>query len=325
VVASTITCVFRRYSCKKFFVIKFSIFYWNGYKNEDQKIKLKLMMILSNYAKLIRLNQSTGIWLLFLPCLFGVFLAMKKLPYFDFKAASSIIFLFFIGSFVMRSAGCIINDLFDQKFDEKVTNRPLAAKKISRFDALIMLTLLLITGLVVLLQFNSAAILGGLFAMALVVAYPLMKRITHYPQVFLGITFNFGILISSLVIFERITFDSLILYLSCIIWTVIYDTIYAYQDIESDLKIGIKSTAVKFEKNPKKILTLLSLAMLTLLIFLGLEMRLKIEFFLISALSFVILVRNIQNCNFKNPEKCLTAFKTNTLIGFLILMAIIAG
>lgn len=286
------------------------------------------MMNLSNCVKLIRLNQPTGFWLLFLPCLFGTFLAMKKLPYFDFYAASSMIFLFFIGSLVMRSAGCIINDFFDQKFDEKVTrtkNRPLAAKKISRFDALILLILLLAVGLVILLQFNKATILGGLFALILITAYPLMKRITYYPQIFLGITFNFGILISSLAIFGRITFDSFVLYLICIIWTVIYDTIYAYQDIESDLEIGIKSTAIKFSKKPKKILTLLSLVMLTLLIFLGLEMRLKIEFFLIVALFFIILVRNIQNCNFKNPAKCLAAFKTNVLIGFLILTAIIAG
>ena len=282
----------------------------------------------SNCVKLIRLNQPTGFWLLFLPCLFGTFLAMKKLPYFDFSAASSIIFLFFIGSFAMRSAGCIINDLFDQKFDEKVIRtktRPLAAKKISRFDALILLALLLIVGLVVLLQFNNATILGGLFALALVITYPLMKRITYYPQIFLGITFNFGILISSLAIFGRVTFDSFVLYLICIIWTVIYDTIYAYQDIESDLEIGVKSTAIKFRKNPKKILTSPSLAMLTLLIFLGLEMKLKIEFFLIVALFFVILIRNIQSCNFKNPTKCLAAFKTNVLIGFLILTAIIAG
>jgi 4-hydroxybenzoate polyprenyltransferase len=285
-------------------------------------------MNLSNYIKLIRLNQLTGFWLLFLPCLFGIFLAMKKLPYFAFKEASSMIFLFFIGSIVMRSAGCIINDLFDQKFDEKITrtkNRPLAAKKISRLEAMITLILLLAIGLIVLLQFNKEAVLGGFFTMILVVAYPTMKRITYYPQVFLGITFNFGILISSLVIFKKITFDSLILYLACLIWTVIYDTIYAYQDIESDLKIGVKSTAIKFGHNPKKILTLLSLVMLSLLIFLGLEMKLKIEFFLIMILFFIVLIRNIQNCNFKNPEKCLTAFKANVLIGFLILAAIIAG
>ena len=149
----------------------------------------------------------------------------------------------------MRSAGCVINDLFDKKFDEKILrtkNRPLASGKVSRFEALILLGLLLILGFVILLQFNFKTILSGFFALALVATYPLMKRVTHYPQIFLGLTFNFGILMSGLVFLEKITLDFIILYIAGIIWTVIYDTIYAYRDIEDDLKIGVKSTAIKF-------------------------------------------------------------------------------
>ncbi len=213
-------------------------------------------MPLSNYIKLTRLNQPTGIWLLFLPCLFGIFLALKKLPNFETIEAARIILLFLAGSIVMRSAGCVINDLIDQKFDEKVErtkNRPLAAKKISRRAALILLGVLLFLGFLILLQFNTRTILSGFAALALVASYPLMKRITHYPQVFLGLTFNFGVLMASLALLENIGIGAVILYFACIIWTVIYDTIYAYQDIDDDLKIALKSTQISFNKNPKKI------------------------------------------------------------------------
>jgi 4-hydroxybenzoate polyprenyltransferase len=185
-------------------------------------------MALTNYAKLIRLHQPTGIWLLFLPCLFGIFLALKNLPNPDFFETLRVIALFFIGSIVMRSAGCILNDLLDQKFDKDVDrtkNRPLASGKVSRLEAMILLSALLFLGLLILVQFNTKTIWSGFVALTLLTTYPLMKRITYYPQIFLGLTFNFGILMSSFAITEEIGLDTLTLYFASIIWTVIYDTI----------------------------------------------------------------------------------------------------
>ncbi|OFW80997.1 MAG: hypothetical protein A2887_01825 [Alphaproteobacteria bacterium RIFCSPLOWO2_01_FULL_40_26] len=285
-------------------------------------------MLFSNHLKLVRLHQPTGIWLLFLPCLFGIFLAIKKLPALNVVETFHIIFLFFIGSIVMRSAGCIINDLFDQKFDEKVArtrNRPLVCGKVSRRQALILLTLLLFLGLLILLQFNLKTILSGFFALVLVISYPLMKRITYYPQIFLGLTFNFGILMSSLAILETIDVSSLILYFCCMIWTVIYDTIYAFQDIEDDLHIGVKSTAIKFQNSPKKILLSLSVMMYLGLIYLGLREEFKTDFFAILFLPFFFLIYKIKKCDFKNSKNCMAIFKANLWIGVLILTAIIAG
>lgn len=285
-------------------------------------------MKFSSYLKLIRLNQPTGIWLLFLPCLFGIFLSLKTVPDISTFEITKIISLFFVGSVVMRSAGCVINDLFDKKFDEKILrtkNRPLASGKVSRFEALILLGLLLILGFTILLQFNLKTILSGFFALVLIVTYPLMKRVTHYPQIFLGLTFNFGILMSSLVFLEEITLDFIVLYIAGIIWTVIYDTIYAYQDIEDDLKIGVKSTAIKFKSNPKKILIFLSLAMFLDLIFLGFFKQFSLTFFLIIFFAAFFLSEKIRKCDLQNSKNCLAVFKSNLWVGILILTAIISG
>ncbi len=284
--------------------------------------------MLYNYINLIRLNKPSGIWLLLLPCFFGIALAVKKLPNPDYLEIFRIIFLFFVGSVIMRSAGCIINDLFDQKFDEKVARtktRPLAAKSISRRQAIIFLGLLLLLGFLVLLQFNLKTILSGFFALILIVAYPLMKRITYYPQIFLGLTFNFGIVMSSLALLNRFDFDFVILYFAGIIWTLIYDTIYAYQDIEDDLKIGVKSSAMKFGKSPRKIFIFLSLIMFLALVLLGWYNNFRSGFFLAILLTDLLLNYQIKNCDFSNPTNCLKVFKANVWIGILILIAITLG
>ncbi len=281
-----------------------------------------------NYIKLTRLNQPIGIWLLFLPCLFGIFLALKKLPNPDFFEVSWVVFLFFAGSIVMRSAGCVINDLLDQKFDEKVErtkNRPLASKEISRLEALILLSSLLFLGLIILLQFNLKTIFGGFVALILVVTYPLMKRITYFPQIFLGLTFNFGILMSSLAMLGNIGLEPIILYFATVIWTLIYDVIYGYQDIEDDLKIGVKSAAIKFQKNPRRILLSLNLTMFLALICLGWSGNFRAEFFLTILAADLFLNHKIKNCDFGNPSNCLKAFKSNPWVGILILIAIILG
>ncbi len=280
-----------------------------------------------HYINLARLNRPTGIYLLFLPCLFGIFLSLKRVES-SLSEYLYFIFIFALGSILMRSAGCIINDLFDRKFDilvKRTKNRPLASKKITLNAALTFLILLLLASFLLILQFNKYTILSGFFALILVATYPLMKRITYYPQIFLGLTFNFGIIISSLAILETITFDSFILYICAVIWTLIYDTIYAYQDIEDDLKIGVKSTAIKFGEQPQAILISLIISMFSLLIYIGISKIFSIWFFIINSTAFVILVSKIIRCDFKNPKHCLKVFKDNVLIGSLISVAILLG
>ncbi|NBV07084.1 MAG: 4-hydroxybenzoate polyprenyltransferase [Proteobacteria bacterium] len=280
-----------------------------------------------NYINLTRINRPIGIGLLFLPCLFGIFLAEKK-SYLDFTKTFWMIFLFAFGSVIMRSAGCILNDIFDKKFDrqiERTKNRPLASGQINQREALILLFILLIIGLLILLQFNFLTIMSGFFALTLAAIYPLMKRITYYPQVFLGLAFNFGIIMANLATRSQINFSFIILYFAAIIWTLIYDTIYAYQDIEDDLKIGVKSSAIKFGKNPKNTLLALSLLMFLALFFVGFFESLNWRFFLISASAFFLLAQKIITCDFSNAQNCLKVFKENFWIGALISIGIFLG
>ena len=283
--------------------------------------------LLTDYVIITRLNRPIGIWLLFLPCLFAIFLASKTTAL-STVVTNKFIFLFLFGSLSMRSAGCIINDFFDKKFDAKVERtklRPLAAKTMSQSAALILLVILLIISASILFQFNNQAICAGLISLPLIICYPLMKRITYYPQLFLGITFNFGIIIASYAINNHLTSQALLLYLASIFWTLVYDTIYAYQDIEDDMKIGVKSTAIRFGKKPQTILYLFTIAMFLLLTIVGTLAHLNIYYFLISAAAFIAMLCNIITCDFTNPQSCLKKFKQHLHFGFIISIAIFLG
>jgi 4-hydroxybenzoate polyprenyl transferase len=282
------------------------------------------LQTIKNYLNLLRFDKPIGIFLLFLPCLCGLAFSSKN------KNIDWIYFisLFLIGSFLMRSAGCIINDLFDKDFDKKVErtkNRPIASGRVSVQSALIFLAILLFFAFLILLQFNKQTIILGLVSVVFVTAYPLMKRITYYPQVFLGITFNLGILFASTAIVGKITSITLLLYLANIIWTIIYDTIYGYQDLDDDLKIGIKSTAIKFGKNPQKILYSLTFAYFILLVLFGFFADFKFVYFIIIFLAATILVCQIKTCNFSSHQNCLQKFKSNVWVGFVVFLAIIFG
>jgi 4-hydroxybenzoate polyprenyltransferase len=284
---------------------------------------------LDDYINLIRLNRPIGIWLLLLPCLFGSVLAYKNQA--SLVSAYQLVFfviLFIIGAAVMRSAGCIINDIFDQKFDilvARTSNRALVAGKITKKQALIALFILLFVGLLILLQFNQKVILLGVFSLFLAIIYPLTKRITYFPQVFLGITYNIGALMASLAILQKITLPIAILYITTIIWTVMYDTIYAYQDIQDDLRIGVKSTAIKFADHGRKILLLLNIIIFSGFILIGITSNFGIFYYFMILLASSYLLTGILKCDFGNPANCLEIFKSNTNFGLMILTAIIFG
>ncbi len=212
---------------------------------------------LNLFIELIRLRKPIGFMLLFWPCLWGLTIA------YDFNSnLLNFIFLvslFLSGSILMRSAGCIVNDIVDKNFDKKVErtkNRPIASEKISVNIAILYALILCCLAFLVLINFNNFTIIMALISMPLAFTYPLMKRITYWPQLFLGITFNYGLILSWISIKNEISIVPIIFYLGAIFWTLGYDTIYGFQDIKDDEIIGVKSTSIKFKNDPKKFLTI---------------------------------------------------------------------
>ena len=277
---------------------------------------------INNYLELIRLNKPIGFMLLLWPCWFS--LAYINLPQ---HTLINYYLLFLFGAVIMRSAGCIINDLVDQNIDSKIERtalRPIAAKKISNLHAIIFLIILLTIGLLILLQFKFETILAGLVCTPLIVMYPFMKRITFWPQLFLGIVFNWGIIICSVEFFGTITKEFFIFYLACIFWTIGYDTIYAFQDLKDDIKNKIKSTAVLF-RDKGKYLVLTSYTLMFLLIgylsFLKTN-KLATMFFLIIIIIFIFF--NLLRWDHKSESNSGKIFRQNNTFGAMIFLYLLS-
>ena len=225
----------------------------------------------------------------------------------------------------MRSAGCIFNDIVDRDLDKKVQRtreRPIASKKISVFEAFVYIVLLCLVALLILLQFNLLTILLGISSMTLAFAYPFMKRITYWPQLFLGLTFNWGIIMGWTSITNSISIEPVILYLSAIFWTLGYDTIYGLQDIHDDEIIGVKSTSIKFKNNVKIFVgTCYSLCVfLILIMFFVMEIN---KYLLLLIIPFIVsFVYQVKIFKVSNSDSCLLAFKNNNLTGLLIFIFI---
>ena len=277
---------------------------------------------INNYLELIRLNKPIGFMLLLWPCWFS--LAYINLPQ---HTLINYYLLFLFGAVIMRSAGCIINDLVDQNIDSKIKRtalRPIAAKKISNLNAIIFLIILLTIGLLILFQFKFETILAGLICTPLIVMYPFMKRITFWPQLFLGIVFNWGIIICSVEFFGTITREFFIFYLACIFWTIGYDTIYAFQDLKDDIKNKIKSTAVLF-RDKGKYLVLTSYTLMFLLIgylsFLKTN-KLVTMFFLIIIIIFIFF--NLLRWDHESGSNSGKIFRQNNTFGAMIFLYLLS-
>ena len=275
------------------------------------------------FIQLTRLNKPIGILLLFWPCVWGLTLA------YYYSGATNLylkyIILFFLGSVLMRSAGCIFNDIVDRDFDKKVKRtkeRPIASGKISIVGALIYIILLCLIALLILLQFNLLTILLGMSSMVLAFCYPFLKRITYWPQLFLGLTFNWGIIMGWSSMLNNISIEPIILYLAAIFWTLGYDTIYGLQDMYDDEIIGIKSTSIKFKNNVKVFVgSCYSLCVLFVLI---LYFMMEIDKYLLILSVFFIstLIYQIKFFKIDNPQSCLVAFRMNNLTGIFIFLFI---
>ena len=279
------------------------------------------------FIELTRLKKPIGYMLLFWPCIWGLTIV------YDFNSSLFKYFfyacLFLGGSILMRSAGCIVNDIVDKNFDKKVErtkDRPIASGKVSIKLASFYTLALCSLAFLILINFNNLTIFLALASMPLAFTYPLMKRVTYWPQLFLGITFNYGLILAWISITNEISIIPIIFYLGAIFWTLGYDTIYGFQDIKDDEIIGVKSTSIKFKKNPKKFLLICYLTFLISLILIGLLEDFKIYYFMFLIFPILQLLSfQIKNLNFKNTTDCLNKFKSNNFLGLLIFMNILIG
>ena len=275
------------------------------------------------FIELTRLNKPIGIMLLFWPCSWS--LAYSYSINNDLNLFLYYLSLFFLGSVLMRSAGCIVNDIVDKDFDKKVKRtkkRPLAAKQVSVELASVYAISLCIIAFFILIQFNKLTIFLGMASMIPAFLYPFMKRITWWPQLFLGLTFNWGIIMAGSAVNNSISTEIIFLYISAIFWTIGYDTIYGVQDIKDDEVIGLKSTSIKFKKNIKKFVGVNYLISSSFLVYLfkdNLDQKLFVVLIMAYLISLILQVRLFEK---NKPESCLRAFKINYLSGFILLLAI---
>ena len=279
------------------------------------------------FIDLTRVKKPIGFMLLFWPCAWGLTVAYdfsnEKITYFFY------LFLFLSGAVLMRSAGCIINDIADREYDKKVSrtkNRPIANGKISVKRGFFYSSVLCLIALIVLLQFNNFTILLALVSMPLAFTYPLMKRYTYWPQLFLGITFNYGLILGWTSITNEINLIPIIFYFGAIFWTLGFDTIYGFQDINDDEIIGLKSTSIKFKNNSKLFISLCYLIFLIILILVGWFSKYNIFYFMLQIIiSFQLFYYQVYKLNIKNSKLCLNIFKSNNVLGFLVFLNLIIG
>jgi len=276
------------------------------------------------FIELTRLKKPIGFMLLFWPCSWGLILAYNK----NISVEQFIyyLFYFFCGSVLMRSAGCVVNDIADKNFDDKVKRtkyRPIASGKISVIQGFVYASVLCLIALIILLQFNTFTIVLALLSMPFAFTYPLMKRFTYWPQLFLGITFNYGLILAWTSIYSQLSIYPLIFYFGAIFWTLGYDTIYGFQDIKDDEIIGVKSTSIKFKKNPKIFLFICYSITFISIMLLGILMKFDFIYFIGLILIGYLLFKQIKKFDKDNPNNCLDLFKSNNLLGLIMFLNIL--
>lgn len=277
------------------------------------------------YLKLARLDKPIGTWLLFWPCSWSIASAAPPgcLP------DPYMLALFGTGALIMRGAGCTINDMWDRDIDAKVSrtaDRPLVNGDLSMRHAWVFLAGQLSAGLLVLLQMDWSTVVLGASSLGLVISYPLMKRFTYWPQLVLGFTFNWGALLGYSAIKGYVDVGvCLPLYVAGICWTIIYDTIYAHQDRKDDLLLGIKSTAIKFDKDTKIWLSSFAVTMIGSLITSGVMNQQTLPYYAAVALVGTHLASQIATLNIDNPADCASKFISNAQVGFILFCGVLLG
>ena len=276
------------------------------------------------YLRLARADRPTGYWLLALPCFWAVSLATRSLggAYPDLW----LLFLFGVGAVAMRAAGCIYNDVIDRDLDARVSrtkDRPLPSGAISVRSASFLMLALSLIGLIVLLSFNATTIWLGLAVLPIVAVYPLVKRISFWPQAVLGLAFNWGALLGYSAVLGRLEWASLILYAGAVAWTIGYDTIYAHQDREEDALLGLKSTALKFGSRTKLWLGFFYAAAWIGITLAGLLSGAELVFLLLMGAAAAHLIWQVATLDIDDPENCLMRFRSNRDFGLIVFGAIL--
>jgi 4-hydroxybenzoate polyprenyltransferase len=274
------------------------------------------------YLRLARLDRPIGIWLLLLPCWWGLALAGGR------AVETQLFALFALGAVIMRAAGCTINDMADREFDAKVartSTRPLASGAVSLSRAGLFLALLLLAGLAVLLAFNRMTFLLALVAMPLVIFYPFMKRITWWPQAFLGLTFNWGVLLGWTALRGGLEPVVVALYGGAVLWTLGYDTIYAHQDKHDDTLTGVKSTALRLGEKTRSWLFVFYGGAVASIALAGWMAGLAPLFYLALAAAAAHLCWQTAQLDINDAANCLATFKSNMWTGLLVLAALFLG
>lgn len=274
------------------------------------------------YFRLARIDRAIGTWLLLLPGWWSIAMATPGWP------SAWYFILFGIGAIVMRGAGCTVNDLADRKYDAMVARtatRPIPSGAISIPAALTFLVALMIIGLAILLQFNGFAIIIGALSLALIFPYPLMKRITYWPQAFLGLTFNWGALLGWATVTGRIDPPALTLYAAGFFWTLGYDTIYAHQDKEDDALIGVKSTALLLGTKTRPWIAIFLTITVLLLGLTGWLAGISWPYYAGLALAAAHLAWQTVTVDFDDPPDCRKKFQSNRDFGLILLAGILAA
>ena len=274
------------------------------------------------WLRLARADKPAGVWLLMWPCWWAVALAAPGWP------DPALLALFAAGAIAMRAAGCVVNDLADREFDarvERTKSRPLASGEASVPGALIFLAVLLACGLAILVQFDRAAVLVGACSLVPVGLYPFMKRITYWPQLFLGLTFNWGALVGWAAVRGDLASAPLLLYAGCVCWTIGYDTIYAHQDKADDVRIGVKSTALLFGRRTKPLIALFYALFVAGAAAAGIAVGLAWPFFLALSAVAAHLAWQAATVDPDSPVSCQRRFASNVRVGALLFAAIVLG
>ncbi|MBX4336145.1 4-hydroxybenzoate octaprenyltransferase [Bartonella raoultii] len=286
------------------------------------------------YAQLARWDRPIGWQLLMWPCFWSTTMAFISFEMHQFSLLSMLLhwfwylFLFFIGSIAMRGAGCTWNDIIDHKIDsqvERTRSRPLPTGHVSRFQAKVFILAQCLVGLGVLTQFNRFSFFLGISSLVAVAIYPFMKRITYWPQFFLGIAFNWGALMGWAAVYGNLSWAPILLYVGSILWTIGYDTIYAHQDKEDDATVGVRSTALLFGKETKRALVFLYGGFIIFVSFAFYLAQVPILSFLGLFVASIHMFIQIKIIDIDDSTQCLKLFKSNSFIGFVTFAGLVCG
>lgn len=283
-----------------------------------KKIKLKYDKF-KQYLLLIRLNRPIGIFLLLWPTLWGLWIASEGFP------NTKILVVFLLGIFLMRSAGCILNDIIDKDFDKFVSrtqNRPLASDKLSSIEAFIVAISLIFIAFLLVLTTNTLTVQLSFIAIILAGIYPFLKRHTYLPQFFLGLTFGWSIPMAFAATTNSIPKIAWLLLIANILWAVVYDTIYAMIDREDDLKIGIKSTAILFDDADRFIIGLIQSLVLIALIVIGQQASLNTIYYFSLIIGGGLFLYQSYLIRNRDPKKCMQAFLNNNWFGLVVFIGL---